>query len=111
MIFLLLLPVLFSSLLAAAHWLRAGILLLVILSLAVPFLLLFPKRWAGRAVQLFLVLMSIEWIRSILAIAKVRIHIGDDWMRMAVILAVVALITAGSACLFFTKRLKARYEL
>jgi hypothetical protein len=111
MSFLLLLPVLLSSLLAAAHWLRAGLMPLVIYSLIVPFFLLVPKRWAARTVQLFLVLMSIEWIRTLAAIAKVRVHMGDDWKRMATIMAVVALITAGSACVFFTKTLKTRYKL
>jgi hypothetical protein len=105
MSFLLLLPVFFSSLLAAAHWLHAPFLPLVIVSLIIP------KKWAARAVQLFLILMSIEWIRTLAAIAKVRAHIGDDWMRMATILAVVALITAASACVFFSKTLKIRYKL
>jgi hypothetical protein len=111
MSFWLLLPVFFSSLLAAAHWLRADLLPLAICCLVMPFLLLFPKQWAARMVQLFLILMSIEWIRTLAAIAKVRAHIGDDWIRMATILAVVALITAASACVFFTKQLKTRYKL
>ena len=111
MSFLLLLPVFLSLFLAAAHWMRAGFLPLVICSLAFAFLLLFPKRWAVRTVQIFLIIMSIEWIRTLAAIAKVRVHIGDDWVRMATILGVVALITAASACVFFTKRLKTRYKL
>ena len=111
MSFLLLLPVLFSSLLAAAHWLRAGLMPFVIVSLVMPFLLIVPRQWAARTVQLFLVLMSIEWIRTLVLKIMERIQEGNDWIRMAVILAVVAMITAVSACVFFTKTLKTRYKL
>ena len=111
MSFLLLLPVFFSSLLAAAHWLRGGFLPLVIVSLIAPFLLIIPQKWAARTVQLFLVLMSIEWIRTMISKILERIQEDNDWIRMAAILAVVALITAASACVFFSKTLKARYKL
>lgn len=54
--FIKLVPVFFSSALIAAHFLRRGSIVLVGLCLAMPLLLLFPRRWAARLVQIYLFL-------------------------------------------------------
>ena len=106
-----LLPVFFSSLLMAAHCLRSGSSILVGCSLAFPFLLLFPKKWAARTVQICLLLAMLEWLRTLFIIANQRIEMGTSWARLAVILGSVAILTGASACVFFMKPLRDRYKL
>ena len=111
MSFILLLPVFLSSLLIAAHFMRAELMPVTFICLAVPFVLLFPRRWAARIMQAFLILSALEWVRTLLALAEFRVQMGQQWTRMAAILLAVTLLTAGSAYVFFTKPLKKRYHL
>lgn len=104
-------PVFLSSLLMAAHCLRSGSPVLVGSSLAFPFLLLFPKKWAARTVQICLLIGMLEWVRTLFVIANQRIERGMPWSRLAVILGTVALLTGASACVFLMKPLRERYEL
>jgi hypothetical protein len=104
-------PVLLSSFLMAAHCLRSGSPVLVGSSLAFPFLLLFPKKFAARTVQIFLLIGMLEWLRTLFMIANQRIDTGMPWTRLAVILGGVALLTGASACVFLMKPLRDRYEL
>ncbi len=108
--FLRLTPVLMSALLMAAHFSRAGNLVFVIISLAAPFLLVLRYKWVALVFQVALVLAAMEWLRSLLAIAVRRQEMGEPWIRMAVILGAVALLTALSALVFWTKGMKERYS-
>lgn len=106
-----LLPVILSSLLLAAHFLRSGDLLFVLISLGFPFLLMKRQPWAVRIVQVMLVLGGLEWIRTLLILATERIQANQPWARMGVILLAVALWTAGSLFVFWDARLRALYGL
>jgi hypothetical protein len=106
-----LLPIIISGLLLAAHFLRAQIYPLVILSLAFPALLLFKCVWAVRLVQIILVLGALEWIRILLVLVDERRTAGQPWTRLVIILALVAVFTAGSALVFCCRSLKNRYKL
>ena len=106
-----LLPVILSFALLAAHFSRAGLFPLVILSLGIPLLLLFRKPWAARIIQVTLLLGAIEWIRAMLGYIEIRKTIGDDWGRLAIILISVSLLTALSGLVFRGKLLKKRYHL
>ncbi len=106
-----LLPVFFSSLLMAAHCLRSGALVLAGCSLAFPFLLLFPKKWAARTVQICLLAAMLEWIRTLFIITDQRIEMDMPWTRLVIILGSVAVLTGASTCVFFMKPLKERYKL
>jgi hypothetical protein len=106
-----LIPVYLSALLIAAHFLRAGWLPAVVLSLLFPFILFFKRPWAARAVQTILVMASIEWVRTLLLILGQRRAAGAPWTRMVIILGVVALFTGCSALLFLCRSLKERYKL
>ena len=106
-----LLPVFLSSLLMAAHCLRSGSSVLVVCSLAFPFLLLFPKKWAARTVQICLLIGMLEWFRTLFIIVNQRIEMGLSWTRLAIILGSVAILTGASACVFLMKPLKNRYKL
>ena len=106
-----LIPVLLSFGLLAAHFSRANLFPLVIVSLAIPLLLLIRNAWAARSIQILLLLGAFEWIRSMFGYIEVRKTIGDDWGRLAIILIAVALLTACSALVFRGKSLKKRYQL
>ena len=104
-------PVILSALLLAAHFSRADNLPLTLISLIAPVLLLVRRPWVVWAFQLVLVVGALEWVRTLLAIARTRQASGEPWVRMAVILGVVVLVTASSALVFRTKALKARYSI
>jgi hypothetical protein len=108
--FLRLLPVLISFLLIAAHFFRAGQTVIVVLLLCLLLLLMVRNVWVPRVIQLVVVLAALEWLRTLYAIAIVRIQLGEPWSRMAMILGAVALFTALSGLVFRTKALRARYS-
>lgn len=97
MSFLRLLPMIISALLLAAHFLRAGLLGLVFVSLTFPALLLFRLRWTTWAVQVILVLGALEWLRTAIDLIDERRAAGDEWIIAAIILLVVAAVTLMSA--------------
>ena len=101
--FVRLIPVLVSAVLAAAHFLRAGNLVLVLVSLAVPGVLAFRRPWAARLVQAALVLMALEWVRTLLALIAERQAAERSWTAAAVILISVAAVTASSALVFLLR--------
>ena len=63
------------------------------MSLAFPFLLFVPRTWSARLLQLGLVLGAGEWVWTLASVAQVRQMMGGPWIRMAVILGVVAAFT------------------
>ncbi len=106
-----LLPVFLSALLLAAHFLRARMYPLLVVSLAFPFVLLCPRRWAARVVQVALVLGAVEWIRTALMLIMIRQAEGRAWTRMTIILGAVAAVTAASGLVFRLGAIKKRYQL
>ena len=106
-----LLPVILAFGLLAAHFSRADLFPLVIVSLIVPFLLLIKRAWVARGIQVLLLLGAAEWIRSMFGYIEVRKEIGEDWTRLAIILLAVAFLTACAGLVFRGKSLKKRYQL
>jgi len=106
-----LLPVLLSALLIAAHFLRSGNPFLVAVSLAIPLLLLIRRPPAVRMVQAALFLAALEWVSTAASLATLRSDLGLPWIRMAVILGIMAAFTLGSLFVFLSKTLRARYNL
>lgn len=106
----LLVPVVISFLLLAAHFLRAGMQAAMILCLVGPFLLLIKKPAAARIVQVMCLLGTAEWLRTLYDLVKLYQGHGLDWTRMAVILGGVALFTAASAMVFFLEPLRRQYK-
>ena len=111
MAFLQLVPVFVSFLLAAAHCLRYGHLILVILCLAFPLVLLVKRPWAARLVQAGLAIAAIEWVRTAVLLVIARQDLGEPWLRLVIILGTVTLVTAGSALLLQLPGQKRRYGL
>jgi hypothetical protein len=108
--FLRLLPVFISFLLMAAHFLRAGQMVFAVVLLSLLLLLLLRKAWVPRVMTLVLILAAVEWLYTIFNVAQMRISLGMPWMRMAIILGVVALFTALSSLVFRSEALRARFS-
>lgn len=107
---LLLAPVVLSTLVLGAHFLRSGhsaIVLLVLLTLP---LLAVRRPWVRRVVQVVLALGALEWVRTAVSLVQLRLMLGQPYTRMAIILGVVALVTLLSALVFETRRLRERYS-
>lgn len=111
MIFIKLLPIIFSSLLLSAHFMRAELLPLVLLSLFLPFLLLVKRPWAARFIQIVLIAGSFEWVRTVIVLVAMRRDAGEPWLRMVLILGSVATFTLLSAVTIEGKTLRERYKL
>lgn len=108
--FLKLIPVILSFLILGAHFFRAGLFPLAAISLILPLLLFIRQNWIARLSQVFLVIGALEWIRTLLSLVEMRQAMGMPWIRLAVIIGIVSLITGLSALVFQSKGLKERYK-
>ncbi len=84
---------------------------MTLVSLAFPAILLIPRPWTARLVQIALILGSLEWIRTMVQLAAQRLRVGESWLRMGLILGTVALLTACAALVFRLRVLRIRYSL
>jgi hypothetical protein len=107
--FVRLLPVILSSWLLGAHFLRGWHIPLVALFALLPLLLFVRKPWVARVFQIVLVVGALEWIRTTIEFTRFRLAMGEPWMRMVIILGFVALVTAVSALVFRSRGLRERY--
>jgi hypothetical protein len=104
-------PVVLAGLVLAAHFYRADLATGVGAALALVALAFVRRPWAVRLVQAGLVLGALEWLRTIATFAAYRIAAGQPYLRMIVILAVVALVTALAALVFERRSMRRRYGL
>ena len=88
--------IMISAVALAAHFSRLGLPSLAILSLVMPLLLFVRQKYVARLVQLFFWLGALEWIRILVVYAQQRQAAGVPWLRLAVILVVMALMTGAS---------------
>ncbi len=109
--FVRLLPVFISFLLIGAHFLRAGATFLALICLLAPCLLIFTRPWSVRLVQALLILSAVEWLRTLIHLVQLRMEMGFDWIRLAIILGGVILFSAGSALIFLHPDIKKKYGL
>lgn len=94
-----LLPVVLSSLLLAAHFLRSGQLGWVAASLAVPLVLLARRLWAVRVTQAGLLAAAAVWTTTAVQLAGIRQASGGPWVRMVLILGSVAALALAAMAL------------
>lgn len=111
MSFVLLLAPALSAVVLAAHFLRGGQWVGVAASLALLALLAIPRRWAARAAQAALLLGGAEWTRTLVVLVAERRESQAPYARLAVILWTVAAVTAASALVFESGRLRERYRM
>ena len=103
-------PVVLSSLVLGAHFLRGGHLFAVAFCLALPGLLLLRRPWVPPVVTGALLGGAALWATTAVRIGQVRVAHGEPWLRMALILGGVALFTAASAAAPWAPRLRARFR-
>jgi hypothetical protein len=108
--FVRLLPVILSFLLLAAHFVRAGDNVYAYALLIILLLLTLKKSWVPWLIQLTLVIGAIEWLRTLMFVAQMRMEFGMPWARMAIIMVAVAMFTAFSSLVFRNKALRKRYS-
>jgi len=106
---LLLLPVVLSILVLAAHFLREGNLFAVVGLLALVPALALRHRWVVLVARLTLWLGAGVWLYTIARFTAERIRFGQPYLRMVLILGGVAGLTALSSLVFGSTRLRARY--
>jgi hypothetical protein len=92
-------PAVLSSLLLAAHFLRAGNPVLCTSFVLLPFLLTLRHRWTTRAVQLVLLAGATVWLWTMVNLADSFQQANRAPGRMIVIMTSVAAFTALSAAL------------
>ena len=103
-------PATLACLLLAAHFYRAGDLIVAIVAV-IPIALLFVRRpWAGRVVQAALVLGVIEWLRTTFLFVQERQALGGSVLRLVLILGGVALFTLAAAWLVQSRRARAHFQ-
>ena len=97
--FVRLLPAILSVLLLAAHFLRDGRILFVVIVLSLLPLLFIRRPWVSRIFQIGLILGGLEWLRAML-----------NFITQRQILGFVTLFTIGSALVFQITALRQRYK-
>lgn len=88
-------PVL-SFLLLGAHFLRDRDWILTAACAVLALLVAWPRAWVARLLQAALALGTAEWAWTAFMLGQQRLAEGRPWIRMAIILGVVALLTAAS---------------
>lgn len=85
-----------SFLLLGAHFLRDRNWILAAACAVLAILVAWPRAWIPRLLQAALALGAAEWAWTAFMLGQQRMAEGRPWMRMAIILGVVALLTAAS---------------
>lgn len=94
-----------------AHFYRAQTWPLVIACGVLVLLLAWPRAWVARSVQLALLAGALEWVWTGFWLVQQRLALAQPWLRLALILGAVALLTAAAALVFRHPRLRARFRL
>jgi hypothetical protein len=104
-------PIVLSLLVLGAHFLRYGNTIVVISIVALMGLLFVPRWWVARLMQLVFALGALEWLRTMVVLIQARMIVDAPYLRLAVILGVVAVVTFLAGVLFQTRELKSFYRL
>ena len=105
-----LLPVTISFLLLSAHFYRAGQIFPVLVCVLLILLMFLRESWIPWLIQLALLIGAAEWLRTLFVIAQMRIANDMPWLRLAIILGLVALFTALSGLVFRSQTVRRRYS-
>lgn len=108
-ILLRLIPVIVASLVLGAHFLRDGMIVLVVLCLLFPFLLLIRRRWVLQVLQVYTVVGALVWAQTTYALVQFRVAEGEPWLRMFLILGGVTLFTLWAGYLLRSPRVLGLY--
>ncbi|WP_231569040.1 hypothetical protein [Photobacterium gaetbulicola] len=81
------------------------------LLLVFPVLLAIRHRWMPYIMSVSLSLVALKWLHVTYTMITVRLMMGDDWLRMTLIMAAVVCFTLMSICLFQGQKLRAYYRV
>jgi len=98
-----------AAVLLGAHFLRAGSLALVALSLAAPLLFLYRKRWSLIVLQILAYGAAATWVWAAIELVRLRQRSGQSWTVAAMILGTVALFTFLAGLLLNSRVMKELY--
>jgi hypothetical protein len=98
-----------ATLLAGAHFLRAGQVGLMVLCLAAPLLFLYRKRWILNLLQVIAYCAAVNWIVVAIRLVQMRQMEGRSWTSAAIILGAVAVFTLLAGLLLNSRSMKERY--
>jgi hypothetical protein len=81
----------------------------MIVCVAAPLILLFRKPWVLTVGPFMLTVAGAIWTYILIDLVQIRMALGTPWLRLAIILSSVAILTIASAFVFRTKVFKKRY--
>lgn len=94
----------------AAHFLRAGNLILTALCLTTPLLFFVRRRWSLLLLQSLAYAAAIIWIATAWELVAARKSLGQPWLLAAAILVAVAAISVLAGILLRSINLRKRYH-
>ncbi len=106
-----LVPVVLALAVLAAHFYRSGELAGVAVAVVLAALLFVRRPWAAWIVQAGLALGAIEWLRTMAGLIALRESMGAPYLRLALILGGVALLTAACVLVFRSRAVRAHFGL
>jgi len=107
--FVLLVPAFLSLLMLGAHFVRSGLWLPALLALVLIGALFIRRPWIVRMVQVALIAGTVEWIRTSAVLVSMRQSLGLPWLRLALIMGAVILLSLYSIFALESERLRKRY--
>jgi hypothetical protein len=81
----------------------------MIVCVAAPLILLVRKPWVLTVGPCLLTAAGVIWTYILIDLVQVRMALGTPWLRLAIILSSVAILTIASAFVFRTQRFRKRY--
>ncbi len=107
--FFLLIPIIFSYLLVAAHFYRRGNLIFAIISLSIPLILFIKKRFSVYIIQLGLIISIAVWIKTFIFLNNIYTQYNAPFTKAGLILSGVIIISVLSILILQFKLFKKVY--
>ncbi len=104
-------PVVLSTFLIGAHFLRRAEFLFMGMSLIPLPLLLIRRSWSARIIQAILLLATLVWIWTTYHLIAASIAMGRFYGNLLIIMGSVTLFTFLSIFIFESRIMKRRYKL
>jgi hypothetical protein len=98
-----------AFLILGVHFLRQENLALMLFCFLVPFFLLIKRRWSLIVIQVCAYGGVFVWLYTMVLLVQERMLLGSSWVRMTVILSVVAMFTGITGALLNASLIQERY--
>jgi len=99
-----------AALVLGAHFLRDGNILLTVVFALSPLLLLIKQRWVLWVLQAIAYVGAVLWLQTAIQILNQRLLLGEPWLRMVIILGVVAAFSVFAGVLMNGKVMQDKYS-